>query len=277
MSLPQFDIGPNTDSIQAMLRTTILAILFVAHSLTLSAEWITEQVPYQLNGTQFEGQLIYQASKQSLPAILMVPNWMGPTENATQKAKMIAQKGFAVFIADMYGIDIRPQNTQESAAAAGSVRADRPLMRARAQKAVDVLHQLADKHPINPDKTLSIGFCFGGGTVLELARSGTDSVQGVISFHGNLDTPNPSDAEQIKVPVLVLHGADDPYVPKAQIDDFFAEMQGAQVDFQFIAFGGAVHSFTNPEAQSEGARYHERSAKRSFAIMDDFAAEVLDL
>ena len=254
---------------------TLLACLYLT-TACLHADFKHEAVPYQLDDTLFEGHLIYDSARgENQPVLLMVPNWMGPSENAFTKARMLAGKGYAVFVADLYGVEVRPTNTQESAAAAGFVRSDRPMMRARALKAVEVVQQLAADHPLDAERILAIGFCFGGGTVLELARSGTDEVRGVVSFHGNLDTPDPADAENIQVPVLVLHGADDPYVPQAQIDDFFSEMQNAGVDFQFVAFGGAVHSFTNPKAASDDAGYHERSAKRAFEMLYDFAEEVL--
>ena len=256
------------------MKRLLTLVLFA--SIGLHAESMHESIFYDYEGIHFESHLIYNSDYgPNQPVLLMVPNWMGPTENAFKKARKLADEGFAVFVTDMYGLDVRPTNTQESAKAAGFVRADRPMMRARAQKAVSVIESLADEYPLNPNKVLAIGFCFGGGTVLELARSGESRVRGVVAFHGNLDTPNPADAYDIKIPVLVLHGANDPYVPKEQIDGFFEEMRVAGVDFQFIAFGGAVHSFTNPEADSDGARYHERSAQRAFEMLSDFAAELL--
>ena len=143
---------------------------------------------------------------------------MGPTEGAYEKARHIADEGFAVFVADMYSVDVRPSNAGEAGQAASTVQADREMMRTRAQKAVDVFHSLADEHPIDPEKTLAIGFCFGGGTVLELARSGTESIDGVVSFHGDLASPTlEKDAAQTRIPQLVLHGADAPYVPQADV------------------------------------------------------------
>jgi dienelactone hydrolase len=152
-------------------------------------------------------------------------------------------------------------------------------MRARAQKAVDVFDSLSKDYPINPDKTLAIGFCFGGGTVLELARTGTQSVQGVVSFHGDLKSPTlATDTANIQIPVLVLHGADDPYVPQADVEAFVEVMSAEDVDdWTLVQFSGAVHSFTNPDANSDGSRYHPRTAKRAFEMMEDFADEVLKL
>lgn len=260
---------------------TLSILLFSTHLAT--AGFIHEPVSYELDGVQFEGTLIYHAEAKEgtkLPGVFMIPNWMGPDNAASiEKAEKVAGDEFAVFVADMYGVDVRPTNGKEAGKAAGFVRADRALMRARAQKSVDVFHGLADKHPIDKEKTLAIGFCFGGGALLELARSGTDSIDGVVSFHGDLVSPTlEADAKNIKIPLLVLHGADDPVVPQTDVQAFVQAMQDSKVeDWQLVQFSGAVHSFTNPTAKSGGARYHERTAKRSFEMMEDFAEEVLEL
>jgi dienelactone hydrolase len=132
-------------------------------------------------------------------------------------------------------------------------------------------HSLTDRK-----KIAAIGYCFGGMTVLELARSGAD-VTGVVSFHGALATPHPEDARNIKAKVLVLHGADDPNVPMAQVTAFQDEMRKAKVDWQMIFYGGAVHSFTNPDAGSDSSRgvaYNEKADRRSWEHMMLFFAEL---
>ncbi|MGB0372615.1 MAG: dienelactone hydrolase family protein [Opitutales bacterium] len=251
--------------------------------LTLNADFKKVAVDYELEGTSFRGHLVYSEDikkKSTLPTILMVPNWRGPDTEATmEKAMEVADDEFAVFIADMYGTEVRPTNGKEAGAAAGFVRSDRALMRARAQKAVDVFKGLAEEHPIDADKMIGIGFCFGGGTLLEYVRSGSEDLNGVVSFHGDLVSPTlEADASKVKTPILVLHGADDPYVPQDHVQKFIGAMQAGDVDdWQLIQFSGAVHSFTDPTAQSDGARYHKRTAERAFEIMEDFAEEVLDI
>jgi dienelactone hydrolase len=255
------------------------ALLFIA-SFTAQAEMLRVPVTYEIDGLPFQGMLIYDADEdEALPGIVMYPNWMGPTENTFEKATKIADDDFVVFVADMYGTDVRPTNSQEASAAAGVIRADRAMMRDRALEAIAVFKGLADEHPIDTEKTLAIGFCFGGGTVLELARSGTEAVDGVVSFHGDLMSPTlTEDAGAVKIPQLVLHGADDPYVPQEDVQAFIAAMQAGGVeDWTLVQFSNTVHSFTDPTAQSEGARYHERSAERAFEMMEDFADEVLEL
>ena len=119
---------------------------------------------------------------------------------------------------------------------------DRKLLRERAKAGLQVIQ----KYPLTDSQRIAaIGYCFGGGTVLELARSGVN-IAGVVSFHGNLDTPDINDAKNIKAKVLVLHGADDPFVPEQQVQAFEKEMRLGNVNWQLIFYGGALHSFTNP-------------------------------
>ena len=146
-------------------------------------------------------------------------------------------------------------------------------MRARAAAGLEVLknHKLTDTKHI-----AAIGYCFGGTTVLELARSGAE-IAGVISFHGGLDTPAPEDARQIKAKVLALHGGDDPFVPVEHVIAFQDEMRKGGVDWQMVSYGGAVHSFTVPEAgndPSKGMAYNEKADKRSWEAAKTFFTEI---
>ncbi len=166
----------------------------------------------------------------------------------------------------MYGNGVVANDAAEAGKLATALRNDRPLMRARAQAALETLR----KNPLcDPRRVAAIGYCFGGGVVLELARSGAD-IAGVASFHGNLDTPNPDDAKNIRAKVLVLHGADDPHVNAAQVAAFQQEMRNAKVDWQMIFYGGAVHSFTNPASgddPSRGVAYNAAADRRSWDAM----------
>ncbi|MNQ07789.1 Dienelactone hydrolase family protein [compost metagenome] len=236
---------------------------------------VVKPVPYEIDGEAFEGMLIYDDAVTSpRPGLLMVPSWLGVTEASANKAARAAGDKYVVFMADMYGKAIRPSNAQEAGAAAGAVRGDRALMRKRVQAAVEVLKAQAAQVALDTSKLGAIGFCFGGGAVLELARSGAD-LQGFVSFHGNLDTPNPADARNIKAPVLVLHGADDPSVPPEQVEGFIAEMKAAKTDWQLVSYGGAVHSFSNPQANVPGRNeYHPLVAARAFKAMNALFDEV---
>lgn len=258
-----------------MQKKTLVPLLCATLVGFAEAAVVTKPVPYEIDGEAFEGVLIYDDSVTTpRPGLLAVPNWLGVSEESVKKAARAAGDKYVVFMADMYGKAVRPSNPEEARAAATAVRGDRALMRKRAQAAVEVLKAQGAEVALDTDRLGAIGFCFGGGTVLELARSGAP-LKGFVSFHGNLDTPNPDDAQNIQAPVLVLHGADDPAVPQEQVDAFVAEMKAAEADWQLVSYGGAVHSFTSPVANVPGRNeYHPVVAARAFKAMDDLLTEV---
>jgi len=249
-------------------------LLLLALATFSEAAMRTDNLSYQVDGASFEGILVYDdAVNNARPALLMAPNWLGVTPAAVEQAKLIAGSRYVIFVADLYGKDIRPMNASEARAAVGKARGDIPTLRRRMQAAAEVL-RTQDKAPLVTGQMGAIGFCFGGGAVLELARSGA-ALSAFVSFHGNLDTPKPADAVGIKAPVLVLHGADDPAVPPAQVEGFIDEMRAAKVDWQLISYGGAVHSFTDPDANNPGSNeYHPVVARRAYQAMNNLLEEV---
>lgn len=256
------------------LPALLLGLFFLLPAL-LQAAPVRSTLSSTLDGTEFEHVLVADPTiSRQLPALLMVPNWMGISEPSLAKAEKIAAMGYVVLVADVYGREVRPKDGREAAAAAGAVKGDRALMRARVNAALELLRTLpGESAQLDRERIGAIGFCFGGTTVLELARSGA-ALGGVVSFHGNLDAPLTYEAGAVKAPILVLHGADDPVVPKAEFDGFVAEMQAGKLDWELISYGGAVHSFTDPTANSPGrAQYHEKVAARAFQRMRDFFAE----
>lgn len=255
------------------MKKSLIPLALVGLVGLAEAAVVEKAVPYEIDGKAFEGMLIYDNAVTSpRPGLLMVPDWLGVTEDSAKMAARAAGDKYVVFVADMYGKGVRPSNPDEAKAAADAVKADRPMMRKRAQAAVEVLK--AQTSQVDTSRLWAIGFCFGGGSVLELARSGAP-LKGFVSFHGSLDTPNPADAQNIKAPVLVLHGANDPSVTPAQVDGFLAEMKAAKIDWQLVSYGGAVHSFTNPLANVPGRnQYHPTVATRAFKAMNDLFDEV---
>jgi dienelactone hydrolase len=256
---------------------SLLSLVLAAGTLLVSnaeGKVHTETVVYKHGDTMLEGFLAYpEDTNRPLPGVLVVHDWSGPGPYAHHRAEQLAEAGYIAFAIDMYGQGVRPATTDEKAKQAGIYRSDRALMRARARAGLDVL--LANPRA-DSKRVAAIGYCFGGGAALELARSGAPLV-GVVSFHGNLDTPNPADAKAIKGKILVCHGADDPYVPPGQVSAFQKETKDAGVDYQFIAYSGAVHAFTQKEAgndNSKGAAYNEAADRRSWQAMRDFFAEV---
>lgn len=253
-----------------MTRHLLLLALF---SLPAAAKMTTKKIPYELDKTKFEGVLVYDDALASRPGLVLVPNWLGVTDANVKQAELVAARGYVVFVADMYGIVGRPKNQDEAAKASGLVKNNRPVMRARVNKALQML--LANKTaPVDASRVGAIGFCFGGTGALELARSGA-KVSGVVSFHGGLSSPTPEDAKAIVGKVLALHGADDPFVPAAEVELFETEMRTAKVDWQLMSFGNAVHSFTDVDADMAGkAQYNPVVAGRAYAMMDAFFAEL---
>ncbi|MBD2576889.1 dienelactone hydrolase family protein [Oscillatoria sp. FACHB-1406] len=257
------------------------AVSEVTHPHTTAASEMenihTETVEYRQGNTILEGYLAYnhKLDKPS-PGVMIVHAWKGLGEYEKRRARQLAEMGYVAFAADIYGKGIRPQSNEEAGKQAGIYRSNRPLLRDRANAGLQVLQQ----HPlVEDDKITAIGYCFGGGTVLELARSGAP-VAGVVSFHGNLDTPNPADAKNIQGKVLVLHGANDPLVPPAQVQAFVQEMRDAEVDWHMTMYGNAVHSFTEPEAgddPSKGTAYNAKADRRSWQAMQDFFKEIFEM
>ena len=256
-----------------MRMTLPLALATALLSTQAAAEIQTRTLTYDVEGTTVESVLVYDdAGPAKRPALVMVPNWMGVNDSQVEKAKAIAGKDYVILIADVYGKATRPANADEAGKAAGAMYADRAALRARVNAALDQLATAKDA-PVDATKLGAIGFCFGGATALELARSGAD-IAGVVSFHGNLSTDLPAKAGEVKARVLALNGADDTYVPAEQIDAFNKEMQAAGIDWQFVNLGGAVHCFAEADANSgPGCLYNERAAKRAYRMMRDFFDE----
>ncbi len=258
-------------------------LTFLVSCIFASSAWsknmVERTVSYELDGIRFESTFVFDADEDDRrPGILMIPNWMGPdTAGTLDKAKKIADDDYVVMIVDMYGVDVRPANSGEAGAAAGAVRADREIMRARAAKALEVFREHANELPLKRNQIAAIGFCFGGGVVLEMGRAGA-ALDAVVSFHGDLLSPTlETDAGNTQAKVLVLHGAADPYVPQEHVQTFVDAMLKTDVDWQLVQFSHAVHSFTDPNANAPGqAQYHPRTAKRAFEIMEDLFEEIWD-
>ncbi|WP_372651509.1 dienelactone hydrolase family protein [Halobacteriovorax sp.] len=256
-----------------MIKFLALSAFLFAGSI--NAKILSKDVRYKVGETFYKSTIVYSDKVQkSAPLIVMVPNWKGMTEESLKKAKLVAGDKYIVMMADMYGEDVRPKNNNEAKKASSAMKSNIPKLRRVMNKSVDILKEEGKKLNGDDNKIAAIGFCFGGSAVLESARSGKD-LKAVVTFHGNLLTPNLEDAKNIKGKILVLHGAIDPVVPKKELESFEKEMNNANVDWQLVSFSGAVHSFTNPTANREGAsKYHPLVTKRSFIMMDNFFDEV---
>lgn len=257
------------------LRILAAALLTGLLASAASAAPTTQPVSWTVGDTTFDGVMVYDdANSSPRPGLLMVPNWYGVNDSAIEKAKSIAGDDFVVLLVDMYGRGLRPTNPQEAGAAAGAVYADRAEMRERINTALTTL-RAAEGVPLAKDDIGAIGFCFGGATVIELARSGAE-LAGVASFHGSLGTSSPATEGAVKTPLLVMNGADDSFVSAEEITGFETEMRTSGADWQFVNFGGAVHCFAEPDEDGSaipGCKFHEPSYRRSMAMMRGFFDE----
>ena len=257
------------------MKTIGSILLALACTTPLHAAIKSEIIEYKQGDTTLEGVLIYDdAVKGPRPGVLIVHQWLGITDYEKGRAKQLAELGYVAFCADIYGKGVRPKDTKEAGVEATKYKTDRKLLRARANAGLDVLKK---SDHVDAKHVAAIGYCFGGTTVIELARSGAD-VAGVVSFHGGLDSPTPADGKNIKGKVLACHGADDPFVPAKDLAAFEDEMRQANVDWTLIKYGGAVHSFTQPMAgndNSKGAAYNEKADHRSWKALELFLAGVL--
>lgn len=248
------------------LRFTALAlpVLFVGLA---QATVVTKKIEYKQGDATLEGYLAYDDAKTgSRPGILIVHDWNGLDEYEEMRARQLAELGYVAFAADIYGKGVRPKNAQESGAEAGKYRSNPALFRARLQAGID---ELRKQQSVDTKKVAAIGYCFGGGGVLELARSGAD-VTGVVSFHGALGTTMPAKAGDVKAKVMVIHAAQDPSCPRELFDKFLDEMKDAKVDYQTVVYNLNVHPFT----VVGGPSYDATADRRSWAAMKTFFDEI---
>lgn len=242
---------------------------------TLTIEAQLKPIAYTDGEQKLEG-LLAQPKKElkNKAGVLLLPAWMGIEHNAKENATELAKLGYITFVADIYGVDKRPQNTKEAGQIAGHYKTNYKEYQKRIQLALDQLV----KAGANPDKIVVIGYCFGGSGAIEVARANM-KVQGVVSFHGGLGRDANRVIEPIKPKVLILHGADDFFVSEAEIKAFQEEMNKAKADWQMVYYADAVHAFTHKDAgsdKSKGTAYNEKAAKRSWEAMRQFFTEILN-
>ena len=257
------------------MKMLLVGLVTLGCVVAARAQVHSKLVEYRDGDTLLEGYYSYDDSiiKGKRPAVLIVHQWMGLTDYEKKRADMLATLGYNVFAVDIYGKGVRPKDTKEAGALATRYKTDRDLLRRRVTAGLDVLQK---SELTDPKRVAAIGYCFGGTTVIELARSGAD-IAGVVSFHGGLDSPKPEDGRNIKCKVLAMQGADDPFVTPKDMAAFEDEMRKNQVDWELVKFGGAVHSFTQWDAgsdNSKGAAYNEEADKRSWEDMKQFFAEI---
>jgi dienelactone hydrolase len=213
------------------------------------------------------------AALKDKPGVLVLPAWLGIDDHSKESATKLADLGYYSFVADIYGKDSRPKNPSDAGPKAGYYKKNYAEYQNRIQLALNELVKLG----ANPDKIVVMGYCFGGTGAIEAARANM-KVQGVVSFHGGLGKDATRANDKINPKVLVLHGADDPYVPKEEVDDFQYEMRASGADWQMVYYANSVHAFTHKEAgndNSKGAAYNQLADMRSWIALQNFLKEVL--
>jgi dienelactone hydrolase len=233
-----------------------------------------EPVKYSLGVNAFSGALVYvETITRSRPAVLMAPNWMGVTNAAIDRAKLLASDRYVVFVADMFGEGKRPTNFEQAAALANPLRADPAEDKLRVRVAFDCLLGEGSRRRIIDERRAAIGFCFGGGNVLDLARTGAE-LHAVVSIHGDLKTLAPTGRGDIKAALLAVHGAPDPVVPKSDRDAFENEMNAAGAKWQMVVFSDVLHAYTDEGADIPTiAKYDEPAARQTYALTHAFLAD----
>ncbi len=251
--------------------SALLLFLWVAEA---PAAVQTKVVEYKQGDQVLEGFLAYDdATQAKRPGVLIVHEWWGLNDYIKNRAKQFAELGYVAFAADIYGKGKRANTAQEAGALANTYLSNRPLLRDRARAALQILEK---NELAQPGKVAAVGYCFGGTTVLELGMSGAP-LSAIVTFHGSLNFPNMGDFKNIKAKVLILTGAEDPFVPPDKVVAFWQAMRSAGVDWQLDVYGGAVHSFTNPASgndKSKGVAYNKEVDLRSWGAMELLFAEI---
>jgi dienelactone hydrolase len=237
---------------------------------------VTKEITYSGGGVTMKGYLAYNDSIEGQrPGVIVVHEFWGLNDHARRSADRLAEMGYLAFALDMFGEGKVADHPDDARAFTRAVSSDFEVAKVRFNAALDVLK--SDRHA-NPDKIAAIGYCFGGGIVLNMARHGAD-LDAVASFHGNLRPANPPGPASIKARILVLNGAADSLVSQESIDAFKAEMDSAGVDYEFINYPNAKHAFTNPDADSAAKEfglkvaYNEPADRQSWARLTTFLRE----
>ncbi|GGI08641.1 hypothetical protein GCM10011354_30110 [Egicoccus halophilus] len=232
------------------------------------------RVEYDADGTRLVGHAYVPADAAGpRPAVLVFPEWWGVTDFPRRRARELAAEGYVALAADMYGEGAVTDDVEEAGRRSADTRLG-AVSRARSRAALQTLLALPQ---VDADRVAAIGFCFGGDVALELARDGAQ-LRGVVAFHASLTTGQPAAPDQLRASVLVLHGAEDPLTPPQQVAAFQDEMRASRADWQLVAYGNAVHSFTNPEADTagiDGVAHDAVAARRAWQAHLAFLAEVL--
>lgn len=233
------------------------------------------QIAYGDGDERLEGYLVSPTPERVTPGVLVVPTWMNVNESICRRADRIAELGYAVFVADLFGAGVRPRPPQMPKSVVAPLLEDRLLFR---KKLFGSLNTFQSRPECNASRIAAVGYCLGGCGVLELARAGAP-LSGVISLHGILNSPIPAKVGAVNAKVLVLHGDADPLAPFEELARFREEMIAAQANWEINIYGDARHSFTGEGVSGQSgpeAGLHLQSESRSWRATVEFLAEVFE-
>lgn len=231
------------------------------------ADIMAESVVYEVEGQPYEGYFaINSGFGDQQPVVLLVHDWDGIDEYEQRRVQMLAERGYAAFAVDLYGQGVRPATTEEAQAQSGKLYGDRAAMRRRLFAGLAQAQSMAG---VDPEKVVAIGYCFGGASVLEFARAGAE-LDGFVTFHGGLETPEGQDYSAVTGPLLILHGSSDPVAPMTQVAALADQLNTADVDYDMDIYGGARHAFTIWTADSESSRYDAQADIQSWNALMTF-------
>jgi dienelactone hydrolase len=235
------------------MKKFLLSMMLLVFALPAEAAVVTRDIVYKDGDTELTGHFAYDdAAATPMPGVIVVHEWWGNNEYARRRARDLAALGYAAFAIDMYGTNRLATTPDQAMALSKPFRDDRGLMVRRAEAG---LKTLLAQPQVDKERIGAIGYCFGGTTVLELARHGAD-LKGAVSFHGGLATPEAAEPGRVKAQVLALNGGDDKSVSEAEKQNFIKEMTAAGVTFKSIDYPGATHAFSNPEATEIGKKFN---------------------
>lgn len=260
----------------AMVAVVVVVAGWPAPAAPASAEIRTREVEYKQGDTPLHGFIAWNdAAQGKRPGVLVVHEWWGLNEHTRDQAKRLAKSGYVAFALDMYGHGkvADPTHPKDAQSFMTEASKDPATLEARFKAALDLLKK--DPH-VDPEKIAAIGYCFGGGVVLNMARAGAD-LDAVATFHGALNPTTPAAKGTIKPRILVLTGADDPMVTPSVLEAFKKEMDAAGARYQIVSYPGAKHAFTNPNAGKAGMdalAYDADADKKSWAEMLKLFASV---
>ena len=230
-----------------------------------------QEVEYRTGSTVLKGYLAQDtALKGKRPAVLVVHEWWGHNEYARSRAKMLAELGYVALAVDMFGDGKTAQHPDDAGKFAGEVMKNMAVGEARFNAALECVK----KQPaVDPKNIAAIGYCFGGGVVLHMARQGAD-LKGVASYHGSLATDAPAKKGAVKARVLVFNGEADKMIPATQVAAFKNEMTKAGASFRYVGYPGVLHSFTNPDADAYAVKFKLPVAYDAQADRDSWAQSI---